>query len=102
MNKTCTTEIESLVSKALEGIKRNLTDHVFWEIQRNTDLFREYVVLLAGKDCEIKPATYRTVHSKVARTVQKVVGAKSLKAGKAENPALNKTFTRFSPDTVKL
>lgn len=94
-------KIDTLIAKALERIKRNLTDHVFWEIQRNTDLFREYISIITGEDGENKKTAYRTVHRRIANTVKKTTGAKSVKAGKAGNSALNQTFTRFDPKTVR-
>lgn len=92
--------IEELIAKALEGIKRNLTDHVFWEIQRNNDLFRKYVSIVAGNS--VNGAVYRKIHSEIALAVKKMTGAKSSKAGKTQSSALNQTFTRFEPTTVKI
>ena len=92
--------IEGLIEKALEGIKRNLTDHVFWEIQRNNDLFRKYVSIVTGSS--VNDAVYRKIHSEIALTVKKMTGAKSSKAGKTQSSALNQTYTRFDPRTVRI
>ncbi len=100
MSKTGTTKIENLVSKALEGVRRNLTDHVFWEIQRNTDLFRKYVSILAENS--VKDTVYREVHREIAIAVKKATNAKSARPGKTGNSALNQTYTRFDPKTVQL
>lgn len=93
---------EELTKEALARVRQNITDHVFLEIQRDVDLFRAYVKLVADGD-ETK---YREVNSHIAQLVENMVGIDGAKA--RVNPdcvvppmsTLIQSFSCFAPDTV--
>ena len=96
MNNT----IEKLVRAALEKVRQNITDHVFLEIQRNTDLFRDYVRLVAKVDDEAK---FGDVNSHIALSVEKTVnGIAKDDCVVTPMSSLIQSFTCFKQDTVEV
>ena len=93
---------EKLTEAALARVRQNITDHVFLEIQRDVNLFRDYVRLVANGD-ETK---YREVNSHIAQLVEKAVGVGRAKARVNPNrivtpvSTLIQSFSCFDPKTV--
>ena len=96
---------EKLVKEALESVRQNITDHVFLEIQRDVDLFRDYVRLVANGDDESK---YGEVNREIAQRVEKAVGVGRAKARVKPDcvvtpmSTLIQSFSCFDPDTVRV
>lgn len=91
---------EELVKEALGRVLQNITDHVFLEIQRDVNLFRDYVRLVANGNDESK---YGVANSQIARSVKAALNdalkqdyaVKSGKESKTPMSALIQTFTTF-------
>lgn len=91
-------ETEELVKQALDKVRQNITEHVFLEIQRNTDLFREYVKLVASGD-EVK---YGEVNRLIGLIVESTTGGIPASRTEAQISTLMQSFTCFEPETVKV
>lgn len=95
-------EIEELVNEALTKVRRNITDHVFLEIQRGGDrkgcLFRNYVRLVAGDD----ESKYGEVNRQIAQCVERKVKGVASEESVTPMSSLIQSFTGFDPASVRL
>lgn len=91
-------ETKELVEKALAMIRQNVTEHVFLEIQRNTELFREYVNLVSGGD----ESKFGEVNRQIGLSVESATGGVPTSRTEARISTLVQTFTCFDPETVSI
>lgn len=89
-------EINELVARALAHVRRNITEHIFLEIQRNIDLFRAYVNLVSGDD----EAKYGEVNRQIGLSIESTTGGIPTNRADAHISTLIQTFTCFDPETV--
>ena len=91
-------ETKELVIRAIARVRQNITEHVFLEIQRNTDLFRPYVEMVA----EDGLSKYGEINREIGLKVKEITGGAPLERDEARISDLVQTFTRFAPETVHL
>ena len=94
---------KTLAEEALVRVRQNITDHAFLEIQRDAELFRDYIRLVAKVDAVSK---FGEVNRQIARYVKSGKGMpRSIaKKDKAVTPmsSLIQSFTCFDPNTVEV
>lgn len=87
-----------LVKQALALVRQNITEHVFLEIQRNTDLFRNYVNLVSGDD----ETQYGEINRQIGLEVESITGGTATSRTESQISTLVQTFTCFNPESVHI
>ena len=87
-----------LVEQALALVRQNITEHVFLEIQRNTDLFRSYVNLVSGDD----ETQYGEINRQIGLEVEFITGGTAASRTESQISTLVQTFTCFNPESVHI
>ena len=93
----------SIVERALTQVKRNITEHVFLEIQRNNDLFREYVNLLSRSETSsVEETRYGEVNRLIGLAVKEQTGGEPVDRMSGQISTLVQSFTCFNPNSVSV
>lgn len=95
----------SIVERALTQVKRNITEHVFLEIQRNNDLFREYVNLLSRSETSsVEETRYGEVNRKKYWVIGGIIGAliAIIQRGYSSSDSESNTETNSAGQTAEI